>query len=79
MKEEEIEKGDWGPPTRKVYRAKANAFDSRLRYGLVQIRPLNLKKKVYRLLASVLSVETSPWQWLRVTSRQQLQVGFNSP
>ena len=29
MKKEEIEKGDWGPPTRKVYRA--NAFDSRLR------------------------------------------------
>ena len=30
------------------------------------------EQQVYRLLASVLSVGTSPWQWLRVTSRQQL-------
>ena len=35
MKEEEIEKGDWGPPTRKVYRA--NAFDSRLRGDWVRL------------------------------------------
>ena len=37
------------------------------------------KKVLYRLLASVLSVGTSPWQWLRVTSRQQLAVDVNSP
>ena len=40
---------------------------------------LNTKKVLYRLLASVLSVGTSPWQWLRVTSRQQLAVDVNSP
>ena len=37
------------------------------------------EQEVYRLLASVLSVGTSPRQWLRVTSRQQLAVCVNSP